>query len=95
MGFTPTTPQNEPGWRMDPPVSEPSATGSMPAATAAALPPDEPPGTWSRFHGLWVAPKALDSVVEPNANSSMLSLPTGMAPAASVRSTQVAVYGDT
>ena len=27
------------------------------AATAAALPPEEPPGTLSRFQGLWVGPK--------------------------------------
>ena len=30
---------------MEPPVSEPRDTGTRPAATAAALPPEEPPGT--------------------------------------------------
>ncbi len=44
-GFTPTTPQNAAGWRTDPPVSEPSAAGVTPAATSAAEPPLDPPGT--------------------------------------------------
>ena len=35
---------------MDPPVSEPNAISHISAATAAALPPDEPPG---------ILPKAL------------------------------------
>lgn len=38
-------PQYEAGCRMEPPVSEPRERGTMPAATAAAEPPDEPPGT--------------------------------------------------
>ena len=40
-------PQNADGWRMEPPVSEPSAKKHSFKATAAALPPEEPPGTWS------------------------------------------------
>ena len=95
MGFTATVPQKLPGWRMEPPVSEPSVTVARPAATAAALPPDEPPGTHVTSHGFFVGPKALVSVEEPNANSSMLSLPSGMPPAAMARSTHVAVKGDT
>lgn len=87
----PTTPQNAAGWRMDPPVSEPSAMGVMPAATEAAEPPDEPPGTHAVFHGLFVGWKAEVSVEEPNANSSIFALPTGTQPASSMRWTQVAV----
>ena len=37
-------PQSEAGWRTEPPVSVPIAHGAVPAATAAALPPLEPPG---------------------------------------------------
>ena len=37
VGFAPTTPHNAAGWRIDPPVSEPSASGANPAATAAAV----------------------------------------------------------
>ena len=75
---------------MEPPVSEPSETGAKPAATAAAEPPEEPPGTRSRSRGLRVGPKAEASVEEPMANSSRLVLPTAMAPAAATRCTTVA-----
>jgi hypothetical protein len=67
---------------MEPPVSDPSVTGSSPAATAAAEPPELPPGTRVRSHGLAVGPKAEFSVEEPMANSSMFSRPQGIAPAA-------------
>ena len=49
-------PQNAAGPRTDPPVSVPNAAGTCPAATAAPDPPDEPPGTLSRFHGFRVGP---------------------------------------
>src|ERR1700722_15959279 len=93
VGLTPTTPHSAAGWRMEPPVSLPSATDEKPAATAAALPPDEPPGTRSRLWGLRVGPKAECSVDEPMANSSMLVLPTKTAPAALSLVTAVASYG--
>ena len=76
---------------MEPPVSEPSANGTMPAATAAADPPDEPPGTRSRSQGLCTGPKAEFSLEEPMANSSQLVLPIGTAPASSARCTVVAL----
>ena len=41
----PLTPQSAAGWRMEPPVSVAVAPGASRAATAAAEPPDEPPGT--------------------------------------------------
>ena len=66
---------------MEPPVSEPSAKKHSLAATAAADPPEDPPGTWASFQGFFVAPKADVSVVEPMANSSMLVLPRITAPA--------------
>jgi hypothetical protein len=89
VGFIATVPVSEPGWRIDPPVSLPSESVTMPAATAAALPPLLPPGTRSRSHGLCVGPNAEFSVDEPNANSSMLHLPIGRAPALSMRETAV------
>ena len=46
VGFKPTTPLNAAGWRILPPVSLPKETGTSPAATAAAEPPEEPPGTF-------------------------------------------------
>ena len=45
VGFMPTMPQKAPGWRIEPPVSVPVAPRQRPAATAAAEPPELPPGT--------------------------------------------------
>ena len=42
------TPQNDAGFRSDPPVSVPSAASTSPAATATADPPLEPPGILPR-----------------------------------------------
>ena len=81
MGLTPTTPHSAAGWRIDPPVSEPNESAAKPAATAAAEPPDEPPGTRVVSSGFFVAPNAEFSVDEPIANSSRFVLPTGIAPA--------------
>src|SRR2546427_11264940 len=90
VGFSPTTPDSDAGWRMLPPVSVPSDHRASPAATAAALPPDDPPGTRSRSQGLRVGKKPEFSVDEPMANSSRLVLPTTGRPAASSRSATVA-----
>src|ERR1700680_4793364 len=91
----PTTPQNEAGSRIEPPVSVPSDPRHSSAATAAADPPDDPPATRSTLCGLRVAPKAEFSVDEPIANSSMLALPTKTAPLARSRAITVASYGGT
>ena len=56
VGFRPTSPQHPAGIRIDPPPSVAVAIGAMPAAIAAAEPPDEPPGEASTFHGFLVAP---------------------------------------
>src|ERR1019366_7261254 len=93
VGFSPTIPQRAAGWRIEPPVSVPSAHGARPAATAAALPPEEPPGTRSGSHGLRTAPNAEFSFEEPIANSSWLVFPRSLAPASLRRETTVAVYG--
>src|SRR5215469_10464689 len=86
-------PQTAAGWRIEPPVSVPTASGASLAATAAADPPDDPPGTLARSHGLRLGPNAEFSVDEPMANSSMLVLPRMIAPACLSRSTMVASYG--
>ncbi len=44
--------------RIEPPPSEPVASGTTPPAIAAELPPDDPPGVRSRFHGLRVGPNS-------------------------------------
>src|SRR5690242_21584347 len=63
---------------MDPPVSEPNAATHSSAATAAAAPPLEPPGTQCRFQGFLLGPNAEFSVDDPIANSSRLVLPRRM-----------------
>src|SRR5512137_1864341 len=95
VGFRPTMPQKEAGHRTDPPVSDPKEHGASPPATAAALPPLDPPGTVSRSQGLRVGPKQLVSVDVPMANSSMLVFPMIIAPSAFSRSTTWASYGGT
>src|SRR5688572_4589111 len=86
-------PQSAAGWRTEPPVSEPRASGARPAATAAADPPEEPPGTRVGSQGLRVGPKAEFSVEEPKANSSRLVFPRITAPAARRRAVTVASPG--
>src|SRR3970282_2771842 len=72
-----------------------SARPASPPATAAAEPPEEPPGTRARSHGLRVGKNAEFSVDEPMANSSILVLPSITAPAALRRTITVASYGGT
>src|SRR6185369_8545167 len=47
-GRKPTTLQNAAGFRSDPPVSEPLATGTSPHASDTAAPPEEPPHVFVR-----------------------------------------------
>ncbi|GIX13396.1 MAG: hypothetical protein KatS3mg118_1355 [Paracoccaceae bacterium] len=73
------------GWRIDPPVSVPVAATHSPAATAAAEPPEEPPGVSGASEprarqGLTAGPWQEVSFDEPIANSSMFSLPSITAP---------------
>src|SRR4029077_5409341 len=80
--LSPTRPQADAGIRIEPPPSVACAIGTMPAATAAAEPPDDPPGECSRFHGLCAGPYSLHSVVGRMPNSGTLVLPSGINPAA-------------
>src|SRR5690348_4941792 len=66
---------------------------AIPAATAAADPPDEPPGTRSRAIGFRAGPNALCSVDEPIANSSIFDFATTIAPASTSLRTAVAANG--
>jgi hypothetical protein len=56
VGFIPTIPQSEAGWRIEPPVSVPIPHGASRPATAAAEPPEEPPGTREVSQGLSTSP---------------------------------------
>ena len=52
LGFKPNKPQYDAGIRIDPPPSPAPAIGTIPAATAEAEPPDEPPLLCFKFQGL-------------------------------------------
>src|SRR5437762_9873018 len=54
VALKPKTPHSAAGMRTEPAPSEPCAIGPIPAATAAAAPPLEPPGVRSSCHGLRV-----------------------------------------
>src|SRR6185503_8211331 len=81
-GLMPTRCVHAAGIRTLPAPSEPMAAATKPAATAAALPPDEPPGVCSLDHGLRVCPKPGPLVNGHCPNSHVLVLPTMIAPAA-------------
>jgi hypothetical protein len=67
--------------RIEPAPSEAVAPGASAAATAAALPPLDPPGVASRSQGLRVTPKAGPSVHPMIASSGRFVLPISTAPA--------------
>src|SRR5687768_18194080 len=76
----PKRPVNEQGMRIEPPPSVPTASGPMPDATAAAAPPEEPPGVFALFQGLRVMPVRGLSVTPFQPNSGVVVLPTITAP---------------
>ncbi len=82
VAFMPTIPQDEAGLRTLPPVSVPIAMGSIPAATAAPDPDEEPPGWWLGFQGFRAGGHGKSNAGPPSANSWVESLPIRIAPAA-------------
>ena len=57
VGFSPNSPQQEAGMRIEPPPSLACASGTIPAATAAAAPPDEPAGRPAEVPGVAGRPR--------------------------------------
>ena len=82
LGLKPNRPVEAAGTRMEPAASVAWASGTMPAATAAAAPPLEPPALRLTFHGLRVAPYRTGSVVVAKAISGVLVRPNVARPAA-------------
>src|SRR3954453_3882710 len=74
-GLNPDSPHSADGMRIDPPPSDPVARGTIPAAMAAALPPDDPPGLRARSHGFRVSPNTAFSVSPFQPISGVLVLP--------------------
>ena len=73
--------------RIDPPASLPVASGHIPAATAAAAPPLEPPVVREVSHGLRQASPSRFSVVPDMPNSGVLVFPMITAPELRIRLT--------
>jgi hypothetical protein len=73
--------------RIDPPPSPAPAIGTIPAATAEADPPDEPPLLCFKFHGFRHAPQASGSVIPLIPNSGVFVRPKVIIPAFSQRLT--------
>src|SRR5246127_3998301 len=91
-GLMPTRGVQAAGIRTLPAPSEPIAAVTSPAATAAALPPEDPPGVCLRDHGLRVWPKPGPLVNGHWPSSQVLVLPTITAPAALRRRTTSASW---
>ena len=83
------------GMRIDPQVSLPMPKAPKLAATAAPVPPLDPPGLRSGSYGLRVWPPSEARVVIPRASSCMFVLPRTIAPASRRRRTWVASSGGT
>jgi hypothetical protein len=77
VGLIALVPQHDEGIRSEPHVSLPRAAGTIRAASAAALPPLQPPATSRRSQGFptW-------SVVPPAANSCVCVCPISTIPCA-------------
>ena len=86
-GFNPTSPEHEAGIRIEPPPSLAWAIGTMPEATAAAAPPEDPPGVREVSHGLRVGPKAIGSVTGRVPSSGLEVRPRVTSPAERKRAT--------
>jgi hypothetical protein len=87
-GLSPDSPHNAEGMRIEPPPSEPVASGTMPAAIAAAEPPEDPPAEWARSQGLRVRPNTALVVHAVQPYSGVFVLPTTTQPARRSRATR-------
>src|SRR5262245_3213925 len=86
-GFSPTSPHIAAGMRIDPPPSVAWPAGTMPAATAAALPPEDPPAGRDRQYGLRVGPVNNRSELALRPGSGVLLSPRSTVPARRYRAT--------
>src|SRR6266508_3840724 len=83
-------PQSDAGCRNEPPMSLPIPSTACPAATAAADPPLDPPGTLVGSHGLRVGPNPEFSVDALTVKTKTLVLPSTTTPAGLSRATTLA-----
>ena len=88
MVLKPTTPQKLAGFLRDPPKSDPVPSHAAPAASAEAVPPEEPPDVYWEFHGLGVYPNTSLKVCDPAPNSGVFVFPIITPPIFSILSTR-------
>src|SRR5262245_52581145 len=81
LGLWANTPQTCAGIRSELLRSDPSSSGTYPAASAAAEPPEEPPGVRVTSHGLLVVPYTGLKLCQSAIAVARLVLPRMMAPA--------------
>src|SRR5260221_14314439 len=86
-GRSPTRLVAEEGDRMEPPVSDPVPAAAKFAATAAPVPPEDPPGGLVRAYGFFTCPPSELTEIPPLADSCRLALPRISAPASRIRLT--------
>jgi hypothetical protein len=79
-GLMPVIPLKEAGVRRLPAKSDPMASGTMPEASATAVPPEDPAAVKRGSCGLQVVPQSGFAEVAPKPSSGTLVLPTTMAP---------------
>ena len=77
----PANPHSAAGPRIEPPVSDPVPPSTMPEATAAPVPEDDPAVKYSGFHGLRAGGQGRSKDGPPMANSCVASLPSMTVPA--------------
>src|ERR1700742_4410120 len=93
-GFSPTSPLQDAGIRIEPPPSLAWAIGTTPAATNAAEPDDDAPAVWSVFHGLRTGPSRGCSAEALKPYSDIWVLPSGVIPVARyVRANSLSAFG--
>ena len=75
VGFSPKTPQNAAGMRIEPPASVPTASGQIPAQQRNGAAAAAAAGVRYKFHGLRVTPESGESVSGFQPNSGVVVLP--------------------
>src|SRR6476620_3938354 len=93
--FSPTTPLQAAGIRVEPPPSVAIASGAIPLATATAAPPLEPPLERASLQALRVRPNNGESVRHLVPNYGVVVLPISMPPEARSRATATASWSGT
>ena len=85
----PASPHSAAGPRIEPPVSDPVPPSTMPEATAAPVPDEDPAVKCAGFHALRAGGQGRSKDGPPNANSCVASLPISTVPASAQRRTTV------